>query len=145
MTSIPDLIPELALWNNGNGISPDAWIFIEGRADHALGFCSFLWPEFETFENYVLRAPVDVERLRGWENSRDLTRQQIETAMNAYLLDGVFPQDQADAVLKQAQCERLATIMAEMLAAKLSRDFPERRFSAFAMDGCDFGVSFHQV
>lgn len=145
MTSISDLIPELALWNDGNGISPDAWIFIEGRADHALGFCSFLWPEFEVFENYVLRAPVDVERLRGWENSGDRTRQQIETAMNAYLLDGMFPQDQTDPVLKQAQCDRLATVMAEMLVAKLLRDFPERRFSAFAMDGYDFGVSFHQV
>lgn len=145
MTSIPDLIPELALWNNGNGISPDAWVFIEGRADHALGFCSFLWPEFEVFESYVLRVPVDVDRLRAWENVHGLTRQQIETAMNAYMLDGVFPQDQADGVLKQAQCERLATIMADMLKAKLSRDFPERRFSAFAMDGDDFGVSFHQV
>ena len=145
MTTIPDLIPELRLWNNGNGISPDGWIFIEGRADHALGFCSLLWPEFIEFDGYVLRAPIDVERLRGWESSGDLTRQQIEIAMNAYLLEGVFPQDQTDEVLKQAQCEHLTTIMVEMLEAKLARDFPKRRFSAFAMSGYDFGVTFHQI
>ncbi|GMM59827.1 hypothetical protein [Novosphingobium pituita] len=145
MTSIADLIPELSLWNNGAGISPDGWIFSEGRADHALGFCSFLWPNFEVFGDYVLRAPVDVERLRGWEKVSDISRGDIETAMNAYLLDDVFPQDQTNGELKQAQCERLAGIMAEMLAAKLAREFPDRRFSAFAMGGDDFGVSFHQV
>lgn len=145
MLSASDLIPELGHWNDGNGISPEAWIFIEGRADHALGFCAFLWPEFVQFEDYVLRAPLDVQRLRGWERAGDLSRKQIETAMNAYLLDGVFPQDEAEEALKEAQCERLATMMADMLSAKLARDFPQRRFSAFAMSGEDFGVSFHQL
>ncbi|HEX3423969.1 MAG TPA: hypothetical protein VHS33_11300 [Sphingomicrobium sp.] len=138
-------MPELARWNNGNGIPPGDWIFIEGRADHALGFCSFLWPEFVEFEDYVLRAPLDVARLREWERSGQLTRQQIETAMNAYLLDGVFPGDETEAALKDAQCERLATIMADMLAAKLVRDFPDRRFAVVPLGGDDFGVSFHQL
>ena len=145
MLSVSDLIPELARWNEGNGIQPDAWISIEGRADHALGYCTFLWPEFLEFEDYVLRAPLDVERLRGWECNGDLSRQEIETAMNAYLFDGLFPQDTTEEALKNAQSERLATIMAEMLAAKLARDFPQRRFSTFAMSGYDFGVSFHQL
>lgn len=144
MSRVTDLIPELGLWNNGNGISPDAWIYIEGRADHALGFCAMFWPEFVEFEGYVLRAPLDIERLRGWERSGDLSRQQIETAMNAYLLDEIFPQDAADEALKDAQCEHLVAIMANMLDAKLARDFPQRRFSAFAMSDEDFGVSFHQ-
>lgn len=145
MSSVSDLIPELASWNNGNGIAPDAWIYIEGRADHALGFCSFLWPEFVEFEGYVLRSPLDVGRLRGWERGGQLTRQQVETAMNAFLLDGVFPTDQSAEELKELQCEHLAKIMADMLAAKLARDFPDRRFSAFAMNDDDFGVSFHQL
>jgi hypothetical protein len=140
-----DLLPELAQWNNGDGISADAWIFIEGRADHSLALCSMLWPQFVEFEDYVLRAPLDVERLRGWETSGELSRQQIETAMNAYLLDGMFPRYEADPTLKNAQCVRLASVMADMLGAKLARDFPERRFSAFAMDCDDFGVSFHQL
>jgi hypothetical protein len=145
MSSVAELIPELARWNNGDGIEPDAWVFIEGRADHALGFCTFVWPEFVEFEDYVLRAPLDIERLRGWERVDGLTRQQIETAMNAYLLDGLFPQDHTEQALKAAQCGHLAKIMADMIGAKLARDFPRRRFSAFAMDGDDFGVSFHQL
>ena len=144
MSRVTDLIPELALWNNGKGISPDAWIYIEGRADHALGFCTLLWPEFEEFEGYVLRSPLDIERLRGWERNGDRSRQQIETAMNAYLLDGLFPQDSAEDDLKSAQCEHLVAVMADMLSAKLARDYPSRQFEAFALSGGDFGVSFHQ-
>lgn len=142
--NVTALIPELARWND-NGISPDDWIFIEGRADHALGFCSLLWPEFVEFEDYVLRAPVDVGRLRDWERAGDRSRRQIETAMNSHLLDGAFPQDGADEALKNAQSECLATIMADMLAAKLARDFPHRRFATFVLSGEDLGVSFHQL
>ncbi len=144
MKDLSNLIPELGLWNDGKGIAPDAWIFIEGRADHALGFCSFLWPEFVQFETYVLRGPLDVARLRSWEDQGH-THQQVETAMNAYLLDYLFPNDPTEADLKDMQSEHLATIMADMLAAKLTRDFPERQFKAFAMNGDDFGVSFHQI
>ncbi len=92
----------------------------------------------------MFRGPFDVERLRGFENMGELSRQQVETAMNAYLLDGIFPRYDPDSTLKLAQCERLISIMADMLGAKLARDFPERRFCAFAIDGDDFGVSFHQ-
>jgi hypothetical protein len=143
--NVTELIPELARWNHGKGIAPDDWIFIEGRADHALGFCSLLWPEFVEFEDYVLRVPVDVERLRAWERAGDRSRRQIETAMNAYLLDGAFPQDRADESLKNAQSECLATIMADILSAKLARGFPHRRFSTFVLRGEDLGVSFHQL
>lgn len=144
MMNVSELIPVLALWNNGAGIAPDSWIYINGRADHALGFCSLFWPEFVQFEGYVLRAPFDEARLRGWEAS-SYTRQQIETAMNAYLLDTIFSQDDTGERLKAAQKDRQVTIMADMLAAKLARDYPDRRFVAFAMQDDDFGVSFHQV
>ena len=77
MTNSFDLIPELSRWNNGNGIALADWIFIEGRADHALGFCSLLWPDFQLFEGYVLRGPIDVERLRGWEQGGH-SRQEVE-------------------------------------------------------------------
>ncbi|EAT07382.1 hypothetical protein NYF14_17425 [Sphingobium sp. 10 DY56-G10] len=144
MTNVSHLIPQLAEWNNGQGITPADWIWIEGRADHALGFCSFFWPEFVSFEGYVLRGPLDVERLRGWENEGH-TRQQIETAMNAFLLEGVFPNDPTESQLKETQADQLAKRMAAMLHAKLAHDFPERRFSAFTLEGEDFGVSFHQI
>src|SRR3569832_735666 len=144
MTEVTDLLPELKKWNEGAGISPDAWIFIEGRADHALGFCSLFWPDFVQFEGYILRAPLDVERLRSWESAGH-SKQQIETAMNAFLFDCMFPDDPAEPELKSAQLDRLATFMAEMLLAKLKRDFPEACFSAFVLEEADFGLSFHQV
>ena len=66
MVTIPNLIPELALWNFGKGISPDDWIRGEGRADHALGLCAMLWPEISCVGPYILREPVNMEYLKGW-------------------------------------------------------------------------------
>ena len=103
-----------------------------------------LWPELTLFEGYVLRTPLDVERLREWERT-GCSRQQVETAMNAYFLNGMFPDDPTDEVLKDTQCEYLAMVMADMLSAKLTRQFPERRFAAFIMSGDDFGICFHQI
>jgi hypothetical protein len=144
MAEVIDVLPDLQRWNDGVGISPDDWIFIEGRADHALGFCSLFWPEFAQFNGYILRAPLDVERLRSWEGAGH-SRQQIETAMNAFLFDYIFPQDDTEAALKGAQLKLLATLMSDMLVAKLKREFPEHSFSAFVLDGDDFGLSFHQT
>ena len=69
MTDFSKLIPELGGWNRGYGASPVDWISVEGRADHALGFCSLLWPDILLFEGYVLRGPLDISRLRGWERA----------------------------------------------------------------------------
>jgi hypothetical protein len=143
MADDAELLPRLQEWNEGAGISPEGWIFIEGRADHALGFCSMFWPEFVQFEDYVLRAPLDIDRLRSWEAAGH-SRQAAEIAMNAFLFDYIFPDDHTAPALKSAQLGRLATIMCDMLAAKLKCEFPERDFSAFALEGDDFGVSFHQ-
>ena len=66
--------------------------------------------------------------------------------MNAYLLDDIFLQDQAREELKFAQCAKLAKIMADMLRAKLAREFPEKQFLVVVTDDVDdFGVSFHQT
>ena len=65
--------------------------------------------------------------------------------MNAFLFEGIFPEGLADEDLKEKQRERFATIMTEILSAKLARDFPGCHFSAFVMEGEDFGVSFHQI
>ena len=48
-------------------------------------------------------------------------------------------------LLKGVQLTRLATIMADMLTAKLNREFPDRCFSAFVLEEADFGLSFHQT
>lgn len=139
-----DLLPELRKWNGGAGISPEDWIYLEGRADHALGFCSFFWPELVAFEGYVLRAPLDVDRLRRWE-AAGVSRQQVEIAMNALLFDDMFPDDETDAVLKSAQLTRLAEIMSDMLAAKLKLGFPELTFTTAVLQEDDFGLSFYQT
>jgi hypothetical protein len=145
MANDAELVPELSAWNDGRGISLADWVCIEGRSDHALGYCAMVWPDLVEFEGYVLRSPINIARLRAWEAAGH-ARSQIETVMNAYLFDSIFPSEVAESALKDARQERLAAIMADMLAAKLARSFPDRRFSVFVLDeGGDFGVSFHQV
>ena len=73
------------------------------------------------------------------------TPSQIEIAMNAFLLDDAFPEDPAADEVKEAQCSQLATIMVDMLKAKLAKDFPDSRFCVFVLTGDDIGVSFHQL
>lgn len=84
------------------------------------------------------------DRLREWE-SAGLSRRQIETAMNAVFLENIFQKNSTEATLKARQEEHLASIMIDMLPAKLVRDFPDLRFSTFVMGDDDFGVSFHQL
>jgi hypothetical protein len=140
-----NLLPELALWNGGAGIALDDWIYCVGRSDHALGYFALAWPEFEVFEGYVLRGPLDIERLRGWENA-SLERKQIEICMNMSALELAFPDEDADAQLKAARLKTFAVIISEIWGAKLRRDFPERSFSVVVIDNeDDFGVSFHQT
>ena len=104
-----------------------------------------LWPELVIFEHYVLRAPINIDHLRGWENG-GRERQQIETAMNAYFLENIFPYDAAQSELKDQQVTHLAQMMVEMLTAKLNATFADRQFSVFLIDdGEDFAVSFHQI
>ena len=144
MESIAKLIPDLGLWNFGNGISPSDWIFAEGRADQALSFCELLWPEISSFESYVLREPINMDNLRGWENG-GRNRQQTELGMNAYLIEDIFPQDSTAVELKGKQIACLANFMVEMLTAKLAITFPDRSFSVVVIDDDDdFGVSFYQ-
>lgn len=146
MPTISDLLPDLALWNHGAGIAPESWIFIEGRADHALAYSALFWPALIEFEGYVLRAPMNMDHLRGWEHGGNRSRQQIEMAMNAVYLDGIFPQDTTAQSLKNSQCDHLANLMVDMLKAKLACDFPQRQFTAHIIsDEDDFGVTFHQV
>ena len=145
MDTYSELIPELATWNDGAGIPVEAWIVGIGRTDQAVGYAALFWPEFVSFEGYVFRAPVNVERLRGWEIGGRATRQQIETAMNMLFLEHVFPDDDAPEELFDARLNHLVVQMEEMLLAKLARQFPERTFSVFVIDdGDDFGISFHQ-
>lgn len=44
MNGVERLIPELAGWNDGKGISVESWISGIGRYDHAIGYCTIFWP-----------------------------------------------------------------------------------------------------
>jgi hypothetical protein len=145
MTIRSDLLPELTTWNGGSGINAEDWILSIGRTSDALGYAALFWPDFVALEAFVLRGPVNVERLREWQTT-DATAQQIEAAMNMLFLENVFPEDDASEHLREARVSHLAAQMAEMLSAKLEREFPDRKFSVLVIDDeDDFGVTFHQA
>ena len=144
--SIPKhLMPSIADWNAGVGVAPSDWIWIVGRAEHALGYCALLWPDFETIDEFVLRVPFSNDRLRDWQKTRR-SRRLIENAMNLVLLNGAFPDAEERGDLYEAQLKQIGKVMADMWEAKLKRDFPDREFAVIIVDDSDdFGVTFHQI
>jgi hypothetical protein len=58
------LIPELADWNNGNGIDLGSWIGHMGDLNLAIGYSTLFWPKFVLFEDLILREGFSPETLQ---------------------------------------------------------------------------------
>ncbi len=67
MVDFNKLIPELARWNNGKGISVDLWINGIGSFEHAIAYGQLFWPEFIEFDGCIFRKHVwDLKRYEGF-------------------------------------------------------------------------------
>jgi len=138
-------MPSLAGWNAGVGIAPDDWIWIEGQAEQALGYCALFWPDIEVVEDFILRAPYHIDSLRKWQET-GRSRKLIEKAMNFVSLEGAFTGIEQSGEQYEHQLKHISKLMADMWDAKLRRDFPDRDFSVIVVNrDDDFGVTFHQI
>lgn len=51
MSSEDELIPDAKLWNNGQGVDPESWIWMTGNYDFAVGYSFLFWPEFVVIDD----------------------------------------------------------------------------------------------
>ena len=140
------LIPELADWNGGTGITLEAWISGVGRFDHALGYSSIFWPSFIEYESCVFRTVPDREAYQQWMKSTGGDRTKVEAAMNHMHLIDLFTGSEYQP--NRALLLRLGQIMKEAWSCKLARDFPTKRFETpFFSDAenlTDLELTFYQ-
>ena len=141
------LIPELAKWNKGDGISLGSWISGVGRFDHALGYTAIFWPDFALYEGCIFHTSPDPANFRDWMKSLNGDTAKVEAMMNHVHLVDLFANSQFQP--SKALLLRLGQIMKEMWTCKLAQDFPERRFevelSTDSDDVVEFEITFFQI
>ncbi len=141
------LIPELADWNGGAGISLDGWICGVGRFDHALGYAAIFWPSFVQYERCVFRSSPDRSVYDEWMKIAAGDCAKVEAMMNHVHLTDLFTG--SDYQPSKALLVRLGEIMEEMWSCKLAQDFPDKRFETrFTFDVAnltDLQLTFYQL
>ncbi len=60
---------ELAAWNGGKGVDIESWVCASGSYKLAVGYAECFWPEFVLVEDYIVRAGMTVDKIRGWETA----------------------------------------------------------------------------
>lgn len=139
------LIPELAAWNNGEGIEPRAWIECIGNYELAAGYSLIFWPRFIRLEGYVLREGFAEISLRGFERAGHRT-QAIEAVMNHIHISDIHCNVPDP---NEAQLRYLGRTLREIHEVKLRSDFPDLRFEVVfndepGLDLIDYELTFFQ-
>ena len=146
-TDFDTLLPELRMWNNGDGISAQGWIGCIGTYPLAIGYSLVFWPRFVRFEQYVLREGFSEAALRGFEGQAGSSRASVEWVMNHVHLADIHCNAESPT---EAQLRYLGRVLTEIHAVKLSADFPDLRFEVEfndepGLDPIDYQLSFWQV
>ncbi|MBC8108870.1 MAG: hypothetical protein H7Z14_19960 [Anaerolineae bacterium] len=141
------LIPELQAWNNGHGISVEAWIGCVGRSELAIGYGRLFWPEFVEHDGCVLFAGFSSDSFRAFMEQRDGNRRDVEIVMNHRHVSDYFSRAGGSATAEQLIY--LGRLLRDIWQTKLAHDFPDRSFVVHFADGPfedlnDYEVTFWQ-
>jgi hypothetical protein len=126
MTDFNELIPELRLWNEGDGIDAEGWIGCVGNYPLAIGYSLIFWPRFVRFEDYVLREGFSESALRGFEQQDGSSRSSVEWVMNHVHMADIHCNEEN---VSEAQLRYLGRLLKEIHEVKLRADFPDLRLT----------------
>lgn len=148
MSKFEGLVPELSKWNNGNGISLGDWITCIGRYDHFLGYLELVWPSF-----IVVDDAVFIESL--WQKNRYesivancTSKAETQKYLNLIDLPNLFLD--AEEEVTDEFLVYLANAIVQAWEAKLSTQFPERKFKVVLEnflsdpDDCELNIYFFE-
>ena len=141
------LIPELATWNNGGGISVEDWVGCSGSFELAVGYSRLFWPDFVEHEGCVFFADFSRESYRGCRAQCKGDRRSLETIMNHRHVFDYF--SHTGGATTEAQVLHLGRVLRDIWQTKLARDFPDRAFVVSFPEGpfedlLDYEVTFYQ-
>lgn len=139
-----DLVRETRDWNGGRGVELLSWIGVVGSVEHAIAYGELFWPEFVEFDGCVFFAGVTESSYRGFTAQTAGDKRAVEAVLNHRHILDLFQFAQPS----REQVVYLGRLLREVWAAKLTRDFPGRRFVVSFEEGCDslldFQVYFYQ-
>jgi hypothetical protein len=139
------LIAGLADWNNGAGISAEAWVGCMGSFELAVGYSLVFWPRFVRVEGLVLREGYSPEALRSCQRA-GAGPGAVEALMNHLHIADLHCNQAPPA---EAQLRYLGRLLKEIYEAKLARDFPDLGFTVSfndepGLDPIDYQLTFHR-
>lgn len=113
---------ELAQWNDGDGISLEAWTDCSGNFDLAVGYCTLFWPEFEVVGDYLLVKGHSKENIESFEGVTSPLG--VEWVLNHIHIADLHCR--AEPPVSVQHCLILGNTLKEIYAAKLAVEFPDR-------------------
>ena len=145
-TDFSTLIPELPQWNNGAGISPDAWIGCMGDYQLAVGYSLIFWPRFVRFEDCVLREGFAESSVRSCRKA-GADRRGVEALLNHVHIADLHVNA---AEPSEAQLRYLGRVLQQIHRVKLAADFPDLAFEVVfedvpGLDPLDYQLTFWQA
>ena len=143
VTTLSELLPELREWNNGKGIEPLDYVYVRATSEMTIALASLFWPEFATFEGYVLRTGFNLDNVRNNERA-GWTRSQVEAAASFFDVGGLFGQEPGTKLLSK-RIDFIGGCLVQTYCAKLATEFPGRKFNVRLVDKEeDFYLTFFQ-
>jgi hypothetical protein len=140
------LIPELKAWDahNGGEISPESWASCMGNYSLAIAYATVFWPQFVEIDGMIFREGITESEVRAWSSSTHNNKKTVEATINhLHILDIQHPGAWLEA--SEAQVRFLGETLRSAWAAKLSIDYPERKFVVALIDGSPTDLREYQV
>ncbi len=125
-TDFRELIPELADWNNGDGISIDGWLGCKGDFQLAIAFSRLFWPRFVEHDGCILFEGFSVGSFDGFLAQAKGNRASVESVMNHHHLLDLFYHASDTATADQLSF--LGSVLCDAWKTKLMSDFPNKHF-----------------
>jgi hypothetical protein len=137
------LIPDLKEWNNGKGIDPEAWVGCEGNFRLAAAYALVFWPTFVELDGMVFRGDMDRLTLESWLTSCDGNKSSVEATANHLHIRDIQYLGCPDASVERLVY--LGNTLKEIYTAKLTTEFPERRFIVDFYEPPDQDLTAYQI
>jgi len=119
------LIPELQQWNDGQGISLEAWTSCVGSYDLAIGYATLFWPDFVLYDDCVFFKEPDAAEYKDWMAHCRGDKQSVEKVMNHHHLMDLFRNSQFSPT--KEILVHIGKLLRDVWQCKLKRDFPDRQ------------------
>jgi len=137
------LIPELRQWNDGTGISLEAWRSYVARYDHAIAYATLFWPDFVLYEDCVFLNEPTPAAYQDWVTHCGGDKQAVERVMNHRHIADMFINSEV-APTKEILVH-IGRLLKDMWQCKLRRDFPDRQIKVELYEGDSDDVAQYEI